>query len=253
MEPAVPNVSNVQDAESARTSIVSGQYVAIYGLNLAGNTRTWAPNANVPSNNDFTGGVTAGSPLPTVLDGVSVTVNSLPAAVYFISPGQINIVAPSNLSSGPASIVVSNNASASVPFTLATVAQASPSFFIYGAGGNYYPVAFHLDGTLVGDPAVQSGSRKANVNETLIMFTNGLGPSPGGVIATVAGFSGQVTMTAGTNTLNVLGAALVYAGEYQVNVQMPASIPQGNYTLTMTVPNGSTATSGITVTLPVGP
>jgi uncharacterized protein (TIGR03437 family) len=60
-------------------------------------------------------------------------------------------------------------------------------------------------------------------------------------------------MTAGNNTMNVLGAALLYAGEYQINVQMPANIAAGNYPLTMSVPNGSTSTEGVTVTLPVGP
>ena len=250
IQPAVPVLSNVQDAESARTVITSGQYVAIYGNNLASTTRTW--NANI----DFTGGVAAGSPLPTTLDGVTVTVNSLPAAVYFVSPGQINIVAPSNLTSGAASVVVSNGTTPSAALTSATIAQASPSFFIYGAGGNYYPAAYHLNGTLVGDPAVQSGSTKALAGETLVMFANGLGPSPGGVIASVTTFSGPVTVTgaSGSNAFTgMAAAALVYAGEFQVNVTLPPVVPSGNYTLTLTVPNGSTSTSGITVVLPVGP
>lgn len=250
IQPVAPTVSNVQDAESARTAITSGQYVAIYGNNLSSTTRTW--NADI----DFTGGTAAGDPLPIVLDGVIVTVNSIQASVFFISPAQINIVAPTGLTTGPATVFVSNGGTASAAFTSATIAQASPSFFIYGAGGNYYVVAYHLNGTLVGDPAVQSGATKALPGETLVTFANGLGASPGGVIVSSTNFAGSlgVTGTSGNNSFTAMAAAaLIYAGEYQVNVTLPAGVPSGNYALTMTVPNGSTSTSGITVILPVGP
>ena len=60
-------------------------------------------------------------------------------------------------------------------------------------------------------------------------------------------------MTAGSYPLTDLGAALVYAGEYQINVQLPLNIPAATYALSMTVPNGSTSTGGVTVLLPVGP
>ena len=89
IEPSTPAVSNVLPVLSFGTSITSGQYVSVYGTNLASTTRTW--NAAL----DFTGGTAAGSPLPTSLDGVSVTVNSIPAAVFSISPTQLNIISPS--------------------------------------------------------------------------------------------------------------------------------------------------------------
>lgn len=251
-EPTPPFINNVLDAESARGTITSGQYVAIYGQNLANNTRAWSNGL------DFTGGTAPGSPLPTVLDNVSVTVNSIPAAVYSIcsicTPNQINIIAPSNLQPGSASVVVTNGLSSSPAFTNTTIASASPSFFYYFAGGSYYPIAVHLNSQLVGDPAVQPGTAKAAPGETLLFFANGLAPSNGGVVATVVSLdTSKYVLTAGTNALNVLGAALVYAGEYQINVQLPNNIPPGNYQLVLTVPNGSTSTSGITVILSVGP
>jgi uncharacterized protein (TIGR03437 family) len=254
IEPIAPFVSNVLDAESARPSFVSGQYGAIYGSGLSNNTRTW--NANT----DFTGGVTAGNPLPTSLDGVSVTVNGLAASVFSISPTQINFIAPTGLTGGThASVVVNNGGTSSSAFTGSNIAsQASPSFFYYGAGTTIYPAAVRLsDGKLVGDPAVLGGTEKALPNDTLIMFGNGLTAEPGGVIATVAGFSGPVTITgtSGANSFTAVSvaAALVYAGEFQINVTLPANIPSGNYALTMAVPGASTSTSGISVILPVGP
>jgi hypothetical protein len=163
VQPSTPTISNVLDAESAQSLITSGQYGAIYGANLASTTRSW------DSTIDFTGGVAAGSPLPPFLDGVSVTVNSVPAAVYFVcsvcSPNQINFIVPSNLTPGPASVVVTNAGTLSAAFTSSTIAQASPSFFIYSAGGTYYPVAVHVGGALVGDPAAQSNATKAHPGE----------------------------------------------------------------------------------------
>jgi len=226
--------------------------VAIYGSNLSNTTRTWS------AANDFTGGTAAGSPLPTSLDGVSVTVNSQPAAVYFVSPGQINFIAPSNLATGAASIVVSNQASNAATYKTTNVGPAAPSFFIYAAGGNYYPAAVRLsDLKTVGDPSVLGGTEKALPGDTIIMFGNGLAPEPGNVVVTPAALNGtiSITGTSGSNTFTAasVAAALVYAGEFQINVTLPATLPAGNYTLTMTVPNGSTAGTGLSVILPVGP
>ncbi len=240
-----PTITNVADAESARASFTSGQWVAIYGTALSNTTRTWG-------NSDFTGGTAVGSPLPSKLDGVSVTIGGLPASVYFVSPTQLNVLSPSNLPLGSAPVVVTNNGTVSSSFN-ATVVQSSPSFFYYPAGGNLYPLAVHLSGKLVGDPAVLANTEKAHPGEILLFFANGLAAAPGGAIVAVTSFTPTVTVSAGTNALQVLGAALVSAGEFQVNVNMPTAIATSNYTLSMTVPNGSTSTSGVTVTLPVGP
>lgn len=244
IEPNAPTITSAQDAESAGKSITSGQYFTIYGSSLANNTRIWNTST------DFTGGVAAGNPLPTSLDGVSVTVNGQPAAVYFTSPGQINAIAPANLTSGPATVTVSNDLSASATYSGATIASAAPSFFIYASGTSFYPIAVHLTAPY---PLV-SDSAKAHPGETIAIFCNGVAAANGNVVATVAAVpTTGWSLTAGTNTLNILGAALVYAGEYQVNVSLPSTIATGNYTLTLSVPGGSSSSDGITVTLPVGP
>jgi hypothetical protein len=41
-QPTGPAITNVLDAESSRATIVPGEWVAIYGANFAGTTRTWA-------------------------------------------------------------------------------------------------------------------------------------------------------------------------------------------------------------------
>jgi len=241
-----PAITNAQDAESARTSFTSGQWVAIYGTNLSNTTRFW-------NTSDFTGGTSTGSPLPSKIDGVSVSIGGQPASVYYVSPTQLNVLSASGLTDGPGSVVVTNNGTASSSFS-GTVVQSSPSFFYYPAGGNLYPLAVHVsDGVLVGDPAVLAGTEKAHPGEVLEMFANGIAPATGGIIVPVTQFPQQVTITAGSTALTTSAPFLVSAGEFQVNATLPATIATGNYALAMTVPNGSTSTAGVTVTLPVGP
>lgn len=241
-----PTISGVYDAESARAAFTSGQWVAIYGSGLSNTTRFWGDS-------DFTGGTSPGSPLPTKIDGVSVTIGGQPASVYFVSPTQLNVLAPSNLVLGATQVVVTNNGASSAAFS-GTVVSSSPSFFYYPAGGSLYPLAAHLDGTLVGDPAVLSNSRKAQPGETLEFFANGIAAAQGGIIVPVTQFPQQVSIRAGSAALTTSPSFLVSAGEFQVNGTLPTSLAAGNYTLTMSVEGGgSTADSGVTITLPVGP
>ncbi len=255
VQPVTPTVNNVLPLYSSGTAMTSGQFATVYGSNLSGSSRSW--NANL----DFTGGTAAGSPLPPGLDGVTVTVNSMPAAVYYVSPTQLNFIVPSGLSSGAATVVVSNGGTAAAAFTADSTAQASPSFFVYGATSPYYVSAYHANYTLVGDPAVQPGSTKALPGEEIFLYATGLAQAPGNTIITPSEFSSTpVTVTAGSTPLTVaagtdgkLAPYLIEAGLFQVNVILPTTIAAGNYTLTMTVPNGTTASSGISVILPVGP
>src|ERR1019366_4969403 len=80
-----PVITSVQDAESTLKTVVSGEWIAIYGTNLANTSRSWG-TAGFSDNN-----------LPTALSGVSVKFNGLPAAVYYISPAQLNVQAPAGL------------------------------------------------------------------------------------------------------------------------------------------------------------
>ena len=77
--PPTPVITAVQDAESARASIVPGEWVAIYGSNLATGVNVWG-------NSDFVNGTL----LPVTLSGVRVSFNGSPAPVYVAESGQIN-------------------------------------------------------------------------------------------------------------------------------------------------------------------
>jgi uncharacterized protein (TIGR03437 family) len=240
---STPVVSGVTPVGGSRPSVAQGQWIAIYGQNLANSTRPWGAS-------DFVQGTSPGSPLPTSLDGVSVTIGGQPAAVYFVSPNQLDVQAPAGLPSGAAPLVVTNNGVAGSAFSVA-VAATSPVIFSYAAGSNLYASAVHLDGTLVGDPKVAPSATPARPNEIISLFVSGLAAAPAGTTLAPTTFTPAVTLTAGSTNLTVLGTVLVAAGEYQMNVQLPPGIPAGTYTLTLTVPGGSTADAGVTVVLPV--
>jgi hypothetical protein len=73
---------------SASTTMQPGSGVSIYGSGFATTTTVW--------NGDF----------PTSLGGVNVTINSKPAFLWFVSPTQINLQAPSDTATGPVTVVV---------------------------------------------------------------------------------------------------------------------------------------------------
>ncbi|HVW84578.1 MAG TPA: matrixin family metalloprotease [Bryobacteraceae bacterium] len=236
--PPTPVISSVQDAESVRTTIVPGEWVAIYGSNLASSTKVWGSS-------DFVNG----NVLPKSLGGVMVQFNGTPGAVYVASGGQINVQAPSGLT-GSVKVTVSNNGSDSASFTV-NAEPVAPSLFVYPAAGKLYPAAVHLNGTIIGDPAALSGTAKAQPGETVIFFVNGLTASASGtILGSVIPYTSPVTVTIGSASTLASFAGQVAAGEFQLNVTIPAGLAPGNYPITVST-QGQTSPSG--VTLAVGP
>src|ERR1035438_3287416 len=186
--------------------------------------------------------------LPTALSGVSVKFNGLPAAVYYISPAQLNVQAPAGLA-GAVSVTATNNGATSAAFNV-TAAQNAPSLFNYAAGSSVYPAAVHADGVLIGNPAVTVGARMAVPSETIILFVNGLAAAPSGtLIGAPIPYPNPVTVTIGSVDAPVGYAGLVSPGQYQLNVKVPAALAPGDHPIVVSTA-GVTSPAGIT--LPVG-
>jgi len=130
----------IANAASNQAVIASGSWIAIYGDHLSATTRTWGAA-------DF-----AGNELPKSLDGVSVQVNGVNAAVYFVSPGQIDALAPADIPPGPASVTVANALGTSDPATV-TAQTFSPGFFMFGPDNGRYLAAENSDGCFQARPA----------------------------------------------------------------------------------------------------
>src|SRR5580658_5259889 len=93
--------------------IAPNTWVAITGSGLSAMTGTWQ---------------VTGSTLPTVVDGVGVTINGTAAPVSFVSNTQVNFLVPSTVSTGPAQIEIANNGLTSAAVT-ANVDPLAPGFF----------------------------------------------------------------------------------------------------------------------------
>lgn len=220
--PGPPAVTAVLNGASFLPGIEAGSWVTIEGTNLA-NTfpgRKWRDEE------------VAGGNLPASLDGVSVTIDGKPAFVYYISPTQINVQAPSDSTTGSVAVVVSNNGTASVPAT-AQLQPAAPGLFVYGATN--YAIASRLpDYALIGDSSAVPGTVAAKPGDLVVLWGTGFGttdPStPAGVA--VSGAPAVVTtprVTVGGVDATVISAVLTTgaAGLYQVTIRIPDTVPAG--------------------------
>ena len=230
-----PSISSVVNGATFQPGIVAGSWVTIQGANLSDVSRTWGDG-------DFNNG----NVLPTSLSGVSVKINGLDAPVYYVSPGQINVQAPGSIS-GTVPVVVTHNGAASSPGSAGAVSSA-PGLFTYQLGGKTYPSAlFNGTYTIVGDPALYSAAAKAKAGDIIQLYATGLGVSPAGnIISTPIAFSGSVTATVGSANASVLGTALVAVGEFQVNIQVPGGLADGEYPLSIKV-NGTASQNGVVI------
>lgn len=223
---AIPIISSVQNGASFQNGFAPGSWMTIKGVNLSGVTDTWA--------NSIVNGQ-----LPTTLDGVSVSVGGQLAYIYYVSASQINVVVP-NIEPGLVNVTVMTSGGTSAPFS-ATAQTYQPAFFL--ASGSY-AVATHLDYSL----ALKNGTIQgvttvaAKPGETIVLWGTGFGPTnpaaPQGVEVPASAFptANPVTVTVGTQTATVFGAALApgLAGLYQVAIQIPASLPNGDYAVVAT-------------------
>jgi uncharacterized protein (TIGR03437 family) len=237
---AVPAVTLVANAEGGVATIAPNSWVEIKGSNLgpAGDMRIWAGS-------DF-----VNNQLPTSLDGVSVTVNGVPAYVYYISPTQVNILTPPNAISGSVPVQISDNGVTSANFMVQAQAE-SPSFFVFGAGP--YIAAIHVNGGYLGPTSLYPGlTTPAQPGETITMYANGFGSTSIPVVSGSETQSGTLSplpvITIGGVTATVTFAGLVAPGEFQFNVVVPPSLANGDQPTVATY-NGSTTQAGTLITV----
>ena len=237
---ATPTVTLVANAEGGVATIAPNSWVEIKGSNLApaGDTRIW-------QNSDF-----VNNQLPTSLDGVSVTVNGVPAYVYYISPTQVNILTPPNAISGSVPVQVSDNGVISANFMVQAQAQ-SPSFFVFGGGP--YIAATHANGSYLGPTTLYPGlTTPAQPGETIVMYANGFGPTSTPVVSGSETQSGTLSpmplITIGGVAATVTFAGLVAPGEFQFNVVVPPSLANGDQP-TIAMYNGLTTQTGTLITV----
>ena len=209
-------VRAVVDGAGFQPAVASGAWVTILGSGFTSAPQTWTPG---PADQQF----------PASLGGVSVTINGKPAYVDYISPGQINVIAPDDPALGPVAVQVNTAQGNSYPGTVVKQ-RMTPEFFVWTRNGTNYVAALHADGTLVGPAG--PGSRPALVGEEIELYATGFGPtippvSLSQMISQAVPLAGTPTVSIGGVSAVVNAANLVEAGLYQLNVTIPP-VPAGD-------------------------
>jgi uncharacterized protein (TIGR03437 family) len=241
-----PSINNrgIVPIFSSYSEITPGEWVSIYGSNLSNTIANW--------NGDF----------PTSLGGTTVTVNSLPAYLAYVSPVQINLQVP-DVSLGPLVPVVVSTAAGSATLDVG-IAGASPSLFLLDAehvagiilrddgsgayGGGSYDI-LGPTGTTLGYRTVA-----AKAGDKVTIFGTGFGPTNPQVPAGEA-FSGAApTVTSVTLTINSVKvfptfAGLSGAGLDQVNLVVPSGLGTGDVPLQATMFGSNITQPGVVISL----
>ncbi len=226
LEPAI-SVNGVVNGASFQPGVVPNSWATILGHNLAPQTANW-DNAIVNGQ------------LPTFLGGVRVTIGGQNAYLNYVSPGQINLIVP-NVGAGPLPVVVTNSAGTIVPVDVIS-SVAGPAFFPWP---DNQVVATRQDFTY----AAKNGTLGATTvpaapGDVIILWGTGFGPT---TPATPVGVVTPSDQTYSTSTLptvtidnipaTVYGAALApgFAGLYQVAIQVPSSLGNGDWPIQATI------------------
>jgi uncharacterized protein (TIGR03437 family) len=234
-----PAITLVANAFGDTPTIAPNMWVEIKGTNLAPleDSRIW-------QSRDF-----VNNQLPTQLDGVSVTVNGKDAYIWYVSPGQVNILTPPDQMQGPVNVVLTNVGAASAPFSVQAQALA-PSFFVFDGT---HIVGIHLNGSDIGPATLYPGvTTPANPGETVALFANGLGPTSASVVSGALTQSGSLSplpvVKIGGIAANVQFAGLVAPGEFQFNVVVPPNLVDGDQPIVATY-NGQSTQPGVVITV----
>jgi len=230
------------------TQLSPGGFATIFGSNFApAGTFAQAP----------------AGPWPTELGGVCVMVNGVAAFVTFASPTQINFQVPAVPVNASVNVQVRSNCGASNELqsavqSAATLA-ATPEFLYWlkSANGSNPVVAVDaVTGAYIGAAGLISGVTftPAKPGEILTVYGVSFGPTnPAAVPGTPPSGSAQSIYTAAValGTVNLDPSAIFYAGVspgtaglYQLNIQVPTPLADGDYPLVLTLGSFATPAGG---------
>jgi uncharacterized protein (TIGR03437 family) len=161
----------------------------------------------------------------------------LPAVIQYVSPTQINVLAPAAIHQGQIVIVVTNNGVSGSPYQVIGT-EFLPAIYCNWVAGTAPPV-FHVTavdpvtGEYLGDVAVDPRvSRPVKPGETIDIY--GIGMGPANPFTTNSEFTGAypltqpVTIDLGAAQVAPVFADLVAPGLYQVRFTVPAGTPSGD-------------------------
>ncbi len=230
---ATPDITSVVSAADLTSPVAPGGLMSVLGTNLS-----------------LTNAATSTLPLPTALASSCLTVNGVMVPMIMVSPTQINGQLPFEVS-GTGTMVLRTPAGVSNTFTFPIDPTAPSAFLVDVPDWNTpMPTVTHAaDGELV------TPSYPIHLNEWLAIYVTGMGVTAPTVATGAASPLDPLAQPAAAPTLYLDGAQLPVefaglvpgeVGVYQINVQVPfkgvrtgmqipLTITQGGFTLTLSV------------------
>jgi uncharacterized protein (TIGR03437 family) len=220
----MPSVALVTNAADYSFTVAPGMIATIFGTALAPSQKS-----------------ASGVPLPTTLNGVSVTVNGVSAPLFYVSPVQINFQVPYETPNGTSAIQVEVLGEPASNAYQVPVALSSVGIFQYGSDRG---VVQNQDYTL------NAPTNPAAAGSVVMVYLTGIGatvpPVADGAVAPPSNFA--VPVATATATIGDANAPLQFfgltpgtVGLAQANILVPA-LPDGDYPLIITL-NGHQSTS----------
>ncbi len=212
---------------------------------------------------DLAAGITQNDTVPlsmSLADDVTVTVNNIPAGLYFVSPGQINAQIPWNtlpegVLSGTAQLIVTRNGVPSAPQTVNIVPAAPGIFYLPDNGG--WAIAFNTDGAVAAPvnsiPGINAHPAKAG--DVLAILATGMGQVDSPIAnAAASGDKIRNTLIVPMVLVNGVSASVQFhglspqfPGLNQINFEVPSG-PSGTVPLQLQA-NGITSTDQVKIAL----
>ena len=221
--PHPPVITGVGEAFTGLAGVAPTTWISLYGTNLAPEVKTW---------DSFI----VGSQLPLSLEGLSARINNKPATLHFVSPSQVNVLAPLDDFIGNVEVTLSNPYGASPPIQVRK-SDYMPGFYApFGeTGKGLFVTAVALDGSLLGKPGVDPRvSRAPRPNEIIQFFATGFGKTTPLIqsdqlfsLPPEVQVSPRVTIGGRTGRLFSKGN-LIAPGLYQFNIKIP-DLADGGY------------------------
>ena len=225
--PGAPLILAVTNAASFRPNGAPAAIMSIFGFNLSDATYQ-AP----------------AYPLPTQLGPTRVTVNGVPAPLFYVSPRQINFQMPSITPTGAPEVVVNMGLlTATSRGYPASVTPVDPGLFV---------TPDRRASALNQDLSVHTAATPQPAGALIVLYMTGPGPLnpplPDGTAAPptpLSLISGMTQVTIGGREAQVVyaGEAPGFAGLQQINAIIPTGLAPGNQPVFVTV-NGVASNAG---------
>lgn len=218
-----PSVTGVSNAASFTQAFAAGAIISVFGRQLAPATTS-----------------TPGLPLPTMLAGTSVTVNGVAAPLYYVSPAQLNVQIPYEVTAGTATLKVNNNGES--VFITFSVSAAAPGIFMFE---NSAPVPFTTaaHGQVITLYMTGAGAVTPPV-------PTGAAPAAGTALADLPAPLGAVQLTVGgaAAAIDFIGIPTWSVGVLQINYSIPTNAPLGSQQVIVSIGGTASAPTQLTVT-----